>query len=277
MRMKINVRKHIQLGFIELISFSNSQAFIQLHQSCSVHHSCCLSQPEASQFPSSVYVHCSHCVCSQHFQILPILSSIHVIKYATLRQILWLPLLERSVAMVLIHCHSSSTLGFFTVFGGVRTRCPAKSCLEYNCFEKAYLLKLLFAKSSLWDIEWFYLFRCVVCTPVLQTSLGCFRLLYQNISWNFGLVIWHQSVSMRMKSWCARKSRIKLCDRILYWTYWWSVYTVTNIITRWVCYVSPSGSGDSCWFTKWDWKYIHTLFCPLVCVGNISQKIDLVC
>jgi hypothetical protein len=37
--------------------------------------------------------------------------------------------------MVLIHWHSSSTVGFFIVLIGVRTWSPAKSHSEYSCFK----------------------------------------------------------------------------------------------------------------------------------------------
>jgi hypothetical protein len=61
-----------------------------------------------------------------------ILLSIHLIRFTAL----WNPLslLDRPVAMVLIHGLSSSTMGLLYFPNGVRTYSLTKSHLEYNCF-----------------------------------------------------------------------------------------------------------------------------------------------
>jgi hypothetical protein len=48
--------------------------------------------------------------------------------------ILWLSLLVRSVAMALIHWHSSSVMGYFISLV-VRAQPPTSSHSEYNCFK----------------------------------------------------------------------------------------------------------------------------------------------
>jgi hypothetical protein len=63
----------LYMKFIELVSFSKLLAFIQLHQSHSVHHSNCLAQLHCRHSPHLLsHIHCSHSrVHCQHSQLLP--------------------------------------------------------------------------------------------------------------------------------------------------------------------------------------------------------------
>jgi hypothetical protein len=91
---KINIRKHV-MHDIALVSLLKSLAYILPHQSLFI-------------IPVMAHVHC------QHSQLLPH-PPCHFIRYKALLIIHPLALTSGELCWhaVLIHCHSSSTLGFF--------------------------------------------------------------------------------------------------------------------------------------------------------------------
>jgi hypothetical protein len=99
------------MNFIELVSYLKSPTFVQLYQSYCVSHFCHLSQLQCLHNSHLLsHIHYSQsCVHCQHSQLHPQTSpTILFIRYRRLISF-WPSLLERSVAMFLIHRHGSCT------------------------------------------------------------------------------------------------------------------------------------------------------------------------